>query len=166
MKAQGAQRIGREGQIGFGVLDAVAVQESLRHLGGRLDHHNRQAKVQILPELPAGDALLQVSVRGRQDAGVAVNLLPAPNPLEALLLEIAQKLHLDRRRQLADLVEKERAPGGGFDMPFALRVCAREGALLVAEKFALQQVLRDRVAVDGDERARRNLWLFRYSAEY
>jgi hypothetical protein len=51
-------------------------------------------------------------------------------------------------------------------VPFALRLSAREGAFLVPEEFTLEQVLRNRVAVDGDERARRNLWLFRYSAEY
>ena len=67
---------------------------------GHLDDHNGQAKVQVLSKLPAGNGLLQVPVRGRQDAGVALNLLPASNALEALLLEKAQELHLDRGRQL------------------------------------------------------------------
>ena len=162
MKTQGAQRIGREGQTGLGVLDTIVVQESLRHhddvvpplpQGRDLDDHNGQAEVQVLAKLPAGDGLLQVPVRGREDAGVARNLLPAPNTLEAFLLKKAQKLHLDRRRQLADLIEEERAARGGLDVPFALRVGTRERAFLVAEEFALEQVLRDRVAVDGDERS-------------
>src|ERR1019366_1987161 len=115
--------------------------------------HNGQADVQFLSKLPAGNGLLQVPVRGRQDAGVALNLLPASYALEALLMEKAQELHLDRGRQLTDLVQEERASGGGFDVPLALGVSTREGALFVAEQFALEQVLRDRVAVDGDERA-------------
>src|SRR5664280_2408749 len=90
--------------------------------GGHLDDHNGQAKVQVLSKLPGGNGLLQVPVRGRQDAGVALNLLPAPDALEALLLEKAQELHLDRGRQLTDLVEEERAAGGGLDVPLALGV--------------------------------------------
>jgi hypothetical protein len=79
---------------------------------GCLDNNNGQAKVQVLSKLPAGGELLQVPVRGRQDAGVAVNLLPAPDALEALLLEKAQELHLDRRRQPTDLVGEKRTPVG------------------------------------------------------
>ena len=94
--------------------------------GGNLDDHNGQAKVQVLSKLPAGNGLLQVPVRGRDHAGVALNLLPAPYALEALLLEEAQELHLDRRGQLADLVQEERTSGGGFDVPLALGVSTRE----------------------------------------
>src|ERR1035437_3789521 len=42
---------------------------------GHLDDHNCQTKVQILAELPAGSQLLQVPVRGREDARVALDLL-------------------------------------------------------------------------------------------
>jgi hypothetical protein len=157
VEIQGAQCIGREGQTGFGVLDTIIVQEILRHQDdvvpplpqwGNLDDNHGQAKVQVLSKLPASHhGLLQVPVRGREHAGVAVNLLPAADALEALLLEKAQELHLDRRRQFTNLVEEERAPFGAFDVPFALRVSTRERAFLVAEEFALEQVLRDRVAV-------------------
>ena len=152
MKTRGAQCIGRKGQTGFGLLNTIVVQEVLRHedyvvsplpQGANLDDDHRQAKVQVLSKLPAGHGLLQVPIRGREDAGVARNLLPAADALETLLLEKAQELHLDRRRQLANLIEKERASGRGFDVPLALRVGTRECAFLVAEEFALEQVLRD-----------------------
>jgi len=71
----------------------------------------------------------RVPVRGREDTGVAANLLPASDALEALLLEKAQQLNLDRRRQLTDLVEEERAPRGGFDMPAALPLNIPRAAL-------------------------------------
>jgi len=58
----------------------------------RLDDNDRQVKVQVLPELPAGGGLLHAPIRGRDDAGVALDLQPAPDALEAL--------HLERRRQL------------------------------------------------------------------
>src|SRR5208283_1756620 len=162
VQAQGTQRIGRKGQTGLGVFDAIAAQEGFCDHDnvvpplpqrGHLDDDNGQAKVQVLAEFPAGGGFLQVPVRGRDDASVALNLLPAPYSLEAFFLKKAQKLHLDRRWQFADLIEEERAPRGGLDMPFAQRVSTRERAFLVAEEFALEQVLRDRVAVDGDERA-------------
>src|ERR1039457_4080665 len=47
--------------------------------GRDLDDHHGQAKVQVFPELPG---LLQVPVRRRDDAGVALNLLPPPHALE------------------------------------------------------------------------------------
>jgi hypothetical protein len=105
---------------------------------GHRDDDHGQAEVQVLAKLPAGDGLLKVPVGGRQDAGVARNLIPSPNTLEAFLLKKPQKLHLDRCRQLTDLIQEERAARGGLDMPFALRVGIRKRAFLVAEEFALE----------------------------
>src|SRR5215471_14789703 len=126
------------------MLNTIVVQESLRHQDdvvpplpqrGNLDDHNGQAEVQVLSELSASGELLQVSVGSRDDAGVAGNLMPAPDALEALLLKKAQELHLDRRRQFSNLVQEQRAAGGGFDVSFPLHVSAREGASLVSEEF-------------------------------
>src|ERR1017187_7943693 len=163
VKTQGAQRIGREGQAGFGVLGAIVAQESLGHQDdfvppplaqrGNLDDNDGETKVQVFSKLSISPGLPQVPVGGREHAGVTLDLLPAADALEALLLEKAEELNLDRRRQLTNLVEKECASRSTLDVPFALRVGAREGAFLVAEEFALKQVLRNRVAVDGDERA-------------
>jgi hypothetical protein len=55
--------------------------------------------------LPPAAKLLQVPVRGREDAGVADNLLPSPDPQEALLLE-CRMFDLDRHRQLTDLIQE------------------------------------------------------------
>ena len=79
------------------------------------------------------------------------------------LLQHAQQLHLERRRQLADLVEEQRAAvGRPEEAGLALVVGAGEGALLVAEQLALEQRLGQRAAVDGDERrawrAARSSW--------
>ena len=87
--------------------------------------------------------------------------------LEAPLLEHAQELRLDRERQLADLVEEERAAVRRLERARLRRDGAGERAALVAEQLALEEVLRDRRAVDDakrllrararlvDERARR-----------
>src|SRR5262249_366450 len=94
----------------------------------------------------------EVDIGRRDHARVALNFLPAADSLEALLLQKAQKLHLDRWRQLADFVEEQRAALGGFDVSLALYVRAGERPLLVGEQLAFEQVLRDGVAVDRDER--------------
>ena len=81
--------------------------------------------------------------------------LVAADALERALLQEAQQLDLDRRRDLADLVEEQRPAVGLLEAPFAAAGRAREGALLVAEQLALEQRLGQRRAVELDERCRR-----------
>ena len=68
-------------------------------------------------------------------------------------LEHAQQLDLQLERHLGDLVEEQRAAVGALEEALVLAVGAGEAALLVAEDLALDQVRRDRAAVDGEERA-------------
>ena len=76
-----------------------------------------------------------------------------PDPLELLLLERAENLGLERERQIADLVEEERAAMGELEAA-GLALCgAGERPLLVSEQLALEQRLRNRRAIDGDERS-------------
>src|SRR5262249_38730570 len=56
-------------------------------------------------------------------------------------------------RELADLVEEQRALVGRLELAGARRDGSREGAFHVTEKLALDEILRDRTAVDDDERA-------------
>src|SRR5262249_42250567 len=69
-----------------------------------------------------------------------------------LLLQCAQQLDLQVERQLADLVEEQRAAVGLFEETASIGARVRERALLVPEELALEQVLRDRTAVDRHER--------------
>ena len=56
-----------------------------------------------------------------------------------------------RERDVADLVEKQRAAVGDLEQALLVGDGAGEGALDVAEEFALQQVLRQRSAIHGHE---------------
>ena len=58
-------------------------------------------------------------------------------------------------RHVADLVEEQRAAVGDFDLARRLLHGARERALLEAEQLRLEQRVRDRRAVDRDERLAR-----------
>ena len=61
-------------------------------------------------------------------------------PLELAGLQHAQELRLAGRRQVADLVEEQRAAVGGLEAPGA-RLRAGEGARLGAEQLGLDQLV-------------------------
>src|SRR6185436_16671026 len=73
---------------------------------------------------------------------------------ELALLQKAQQLRLRAERHLADLVEEQRPAVRGLDQPRAIAIGAGERAAHVSEELALDQVLRQRRAVDGGERLR------------
>ena len=75
------------------------------------------------------------------------------DPLELAFLQHAQELDLDVRRQVADLVEEDRAAVGQLEAPGPHRDGAGERALFVSEQLALDQRRRQRRAVDAHERA-------------
>ena len=65
--------------------------------------------------------------------------------------ERAEDLRLQRQRQIADLVEKQRAVVRHLEFPRFARDGAGEGPFLVTEQLRLEQVLGNGCAVDGDE---------------
>src|SRR5439155_24293647 len=79
---------------------------------------------------------------------------------DALVLAVLhepQELRLERERQVADLVEEERAAAGGRDAAGVVAHGAGERPLRVAEQLALKQLGRKRRAGDGGERLGRPL---------
>ncbi len=129
-------------------------QHVARPLTQRRQHHldHVQPIEQILAEAPCRDLGRQVAVRRRHHAHVAGPGPRLADALVALLLKQAQQLRLQGRRQVADLVEEQRAPLGRRHP--ADRVAHRpgEGTADVAEQFALQQLRRQARTVDRDER--------------
>ena len=92
---------------------------------------------------------------GRENADVGTTLLAAADALEDALLENAQQLHLHVDAHVADLVQEQRAAVGQLETPNARGQRAREGAFLVTEQLALEQLAWNRAAVDRDERPAR-----------
>ena len=75
-------------------------------------------------------------------------------------LNHAKELHLHRGRDLADFVQEERPSRSGFEDAETILHGPGKGAARVPEEFALEERVRKRAAVDGDEgsaRARRGL---------
>jgi hypothetical protein len=113
------------------------------------------AEVEVFAEPAVGERRVEIDVRGADEAEVHLDEPLAANRPVLTLLQHAQQFRLQVRRHLADLVEHERAALGEFEQPHLVGVGAREGALLVAEELRLDEVLRNRGAVDLDEGAGR-----------
>ena len=107
--------------------------------------------VQVLPELAGQHLGAEVLVGRTQQPHVDRLLADGAHRPHRALLDRAQQLGLHRQRQVADLVEEQRAAVGRLEEAFAVFGRTREGALAVAEELRFQQLLRDRTAVDGDE---------------
>jgi hypothetical protein len=118
----------------------------------QVDRKHHHPVVEVLSEGTVPRQLLEVTVRGRDDPYVELDLLGATHPLQAPLLQHPQQSGLGRRRHLAHLVEEDGATGGLLELAGMGRHGAGEGTLLVAEQLALLQPLRDGGTVDIHER--------------
>src|SRR6185369_5726591 len=74
------------------------------------------------------------------------------DPREPEVLQHVEELGLQGERQLADLIEVDRALVRIFELSGLAAMGAGEGALLVTEELGFEELLRDRRAVDLDER--------------
>ena len=124
------------------------------------DGDHVQAVVEVLAEGALLHQAVEVGVGGGDDPHVGAHDLDAAQPHELLLLDHPQQLRLGVGRDVADLVEEDRAVGGDLEQPLLARDGAGERAPDVAEEVALQQVGRHGARVDGDERPveRREWW--------
>ncbi len=116
------------------------------------DREHREAEVEVLPELTIGDRLPQAAIGRRHQPDVHLNGGRAAQALEASGLDGAQDLRLQRHRQLTHFIQEQRAALGELEAARLALGGAGERAFLVAEQLGLEQRLRNRGAVDGDER--------------
>ena len=117
-----------------------------------VDAQHAQAVIKVRAEAPGLDRAVEVDVSGRDDPYVDRNRFLPAEPLDLAFLQEAQQARLAFDRHVADFVEKQRAAVRRFDPARAPLVRAGERAALVAEQFRLQQVMRNRAAIDRDER--------------
>ncbi len=117
-----------------------------------VDREDVQAEEEVAAESPLPNGLLEISVRRSDDARVGAQGLRAPHPLELPLLKHAQQGDLYRRREIPDLVQKDRAPARQLETPPAALERAGEGPLLVAEELGGDEPFGQGRAVDLDQR--------------
>ncbi|KAF5032439.1 hypothetical protein DSECCO2_617260 [anaerobic digester metagenome] len=122
--------------------------------GRDVDADHVQAIQEVRPETALGRLLLQVLVCGGDDLHVHGDGAPTADPHDLPVLQHTQQIDLHGQRHLADLVQKQGARVGQFELAgTALAVRAGEGAAGVAEEFALDQFRGDGSAVHGHEGA-------------
>ena len=90
---------------------------------------------------------------GRDDPHIHLDRFARADRFDFAFLNGAQKLHLGRRRQFADFVEKQRAAGGFDEFAVVALGGAGERAFSWPNRHRLDQVFRHGAAIDRDERA-------------
>src|SRR6266436_2042923 len=119
--------------------------------GWEMDAEDGEPVVEIIAETAIHDGLLQIVVGRCDETDVGAERRRATDTFVLALLDDAQELGLDRGRQLADLVEEQRAARGQLEAAALELVGSGEGATLVPEELRLDERLGQRRAVDGDE---------------
>ena len=156
----GACRVGKAGDF-HPVFAREAAQKMIRQdrdvirafaQRGHMHRKHVEAVIEILAKLALAHVRQQIAVRRRDDADIDLDGAAATDALELALLEHAQELRLQRQRNFAHLVEQERAVVRQLEAALAALRRTGERPALMAEKLALDQVLRNGRAVHLDER--------------
>ena len=127
---------------------------SPRALAQRRDAQRKHGEpvVQVGAEPAVRDLGRQIAVGRRHDPDVDPDRLVGAHALHLTLLQDAEELGLRVERQLADLVEEQRAAVGELELPGAVGDRTGERAADMAEQLALDDALGERRAVDLDQR--------------
>ena len=110
-----------------------------------------QTVIEIRTEFPLRHRIVQIAIGGGDDANVNANRPRPAQSQELTLLEHAQELRLRRRRHLGDFVEEQHAARGQFNLARLRLLRARESSTLESEELGLEELLRQRRAIDRDE---------------
>ena len=83
-----------------------------------LDGDDVEPIIKILAEFPLLDQILQLAIRGGNDAHIGLARLGIAHPLVLALLQKPQQLGLDFLGQFADLIKEQRAaPSAALTLP-------------------------------------------------
>ena len=118
---------------------------------GELDADDVEAIKQILAKIACSHGFFERAIRGSDDAHIGRHGRIAAHALKGTALEDAQNFRLCGGGHVADFIEEQRAAVALLKLADALGVGAGERAFFVPEEFALQQMLRNRGAVDGEK---------------
>src|SRR6202008_2162107 len=119
---------------------------------GQVNLENVQAIVEVRAEAPFLDKLFKVFV-GRGDAAkIDVDRMSATDAGDFAFLKNAQQISLRLQRDIADLVQENRAAVRDFKTALFAVLRAGERALFVAEKLTFEERFGERAAVKNHKR--------------
>ncbi|MNY00627.1 hypothetical protein D3C86_1331270 [compost metagenome] len=113
---------------------------------------HRQAIIEVFAKAPRRHFTRQVAVGGRHHANIQRDRFTRPHPLDLALLQHAQQFGLEPQGHFGNFVEQNGAAVGLLELAGLRGNGAGEGALLVPEQSRFEHVVRDRCAVDRNER--------------
>ena len=117
----------------------------------QVDGDDVEAIEQVFAKAPLGDFAQGIAIGGADDADIDRFGLCRSDSLDHPGLDEPQQLDLKLDLHFTNLVEEQRAAIGGLGSADPVLDCSGEGAFDMAEQFALEQVLRNRAAIDRDE---------------
>src|SRR5262245_20633092 len=100
---------------------------------GKFDWKDIQAVIQVASELLPRDHFLEVLMRCGDEADICFNRTRGTESLELALLQGAEQFRLEFRRNVADLVQKQRSPVCEFHSSDFLRDCAGKRTSFMTE---------------------------------
>ena len=133
-----------EGQL-FDVLPPLAQRRAD-------DGDDLQPVIEVLAELALFQELLQVFIRRRDNPDVHLDRHRPADAKHLAFLKDPQNFGLHGQAGVADFVQEQSRVVGPLEKAFLLLVRVGEGALLMAEEFALEQGFGKCRAVNGQER--------------
>ena len=119
--------------------------------GGKLNGNDVDAVVEIFAEFAGASHFFERLVGGADQPEIDLAEGAAAEALNLVIFEDAEQLGLQRQGEGRNLVEKERAAVGHFNVSGAGFGGAGERAALAAEEFRFDQVLGKRRTVQPDE---------------
>src|SRR5438270_12862018 len=119
--------------------------------GRQRERDHVQAMIKVFAESAASDRCFKIAVGGGDDAQVHGDGRGAANPFKFPFLEDAQKFGLEFERKIADLIEKHCATVRQLELAFLELMRAGKRSFFMPEELALQELLGETGAVDGDE---------------
>src|SRR4051812_2970552 len=117
-----------------------------------MDRHNIEPVVQVFTELALLDERFQIFMCRRDNSDVDLTNGVLPKRFHLPGLQKAQDLCLQRKGEVADFVEENRAFMRLFEQASSRSASTRERAFGVAKKLALEQFTGNRGTVNRDER--------------
>src|SRR5438876_2815070 len=111
--------------------------------GRHVNREKIQTMEQVFPEHSLLHRFREITIRRRYDTNVDLDRLDSSEPFEFHFLKDPQNLRLGARVHIPDLIEKNRALIGEFELSDLALDGSCERALFEAEKFTLEQPLRN-----------------------
>src|SRR5690606_28235032 len=112
-------------------------------------HEQTMVQVQSEPAVPHG--FLEVDCGRRKQSRIDFQYRLGPDAADLTTVQCRQQLRLERRTQLADLIEKQRAPVRQLEQSAPNLVRTGERTARMTEELALEQRLRYARTVDRHE---------------